>query len=149
MPVVEEAVLSGGCHILLWAARHRSLQAWPWLRASSGPDGLGGPEFLAMVAGEHGGGSGVAAEDGSSAACRAWLPWRGLRRPGDSLVMRLAEGVTLTAADPASTAARSCLVVVGGSSALLPHSGSCFGVGRGGGQLVDESVVCGGLVFHR
>jgi hypothetical protein len=59
-----------------------------------------------------------------SATCRAWLPWRGLRQPGDGLVMRLALGVTPTAADPVSTAARSCLVVVGWSSAPLPPGGS-------------------------
>jgi hypothetical protein len=41
VPMVEEAVLSSGCHIQLRAALPRSLQAWAWLQAGSGPDGLG------------------------------------------------------------------------------------------------------------
>jgi hypothetical protein len=52
------------------------------------------------------------------------LPWRGLRWPGDVLAMQLAAGVTLTATDPVSTVAWSCLVVAGGSSAPLPPGGS-------------------------
>jgi hypothetical protein len=82
-------------------------------------------------------------------ARRAWLPRRGLRRSGDSLAIRLAARVTPSAADPASTAVRLCLVVVGGSSVPLPHSGSRFGVGRGGRRLVDGCMVGGGLVFRR
>jgi hypothetical protein len=55
---------------------------------------------------------------------RAWLPWQGLWRSGEALTMRPAAGVSPTAADRASTAAWSCLVVVGGSSAPLPPGGS-------------------------
>jgi hypothetical protein len=63
--------------------------------------------------------------------------------------MRLAVGVTPMAADPPSTVARSCLVVAGGSYVPLPSGGSCFGFGGGGGRLIGESVVSGGLLFHR
>jgi hypothetical protein len=101
--------------------------------------GLCGTEFLAMAAGERGGGSGAMASGGGSTARRAWLPWLGLWRPSDVpamwpsdvLAMWPAAGKTPTAMDPASTATRLCLVVAGGSSAPLPPSGSRFGVGRG------------------
>jgi hypothetical protein len=53
-----------------------------------------------------------------------------LQWPGDGLAMQLAVGVTPMAADPASMAARSCLVVVGGSSAPLPPGGSCLVLGE-------------------
>jgi hypothetical protein len=66
---------------------------------------------------------------------------RGLRRPGDGLAMLPAAGVTLMAADPVSTAARSCLVVASGSSMPLPSGGSRFGFGGGGRRLINGSVV--------
>jgi hypothetical protein len=71
-----------------------------------------------------GAGSGVAASGGGSAARHAWLPWRGLQRPSDGSTRRLAAGVTPMAADPTSTVAWPCLVVVGGSSTPLPPGGS-------------------------
>jgi hypothetical protein len=66
-------------------------------------------------------GSGARPRAAVSAARRAWLLWRELR---------LASWATLMAADPASMAAWSCLVVAGGSSAPLPPGGSRSVLGK-------------------
>jgi hypothetical protein len=67
---------------------------------------------------------GIRGSERWSAARRAWMPWRGLRRSGDASAMRPTAGVSPTAVDPASTAMWSCLVIFSRFSAPLPPGDS-------------------------